>query len=94
MKTSPPNHKNETKMVATENITDIFQQVLRLSGSVDMAEADFKRMIHEDPELREQYRTWCHEVGSTEKRGFLDFCDEYLDDVNSVWDTLSDYSDE
>ena len=35
---------------------------------------------------------WCHEVGSSERRGFLDFCEEYLDNQESIWDTLdNDY---
>lgn len=73
-----------------DDITELFLEVIRHSGSVDMAEAEFKKMIHEDPELRRSYREWCHEVGSTEKSGFLDYCDEYLDDQSSIYDTLTD----
>ena len=50
-------------------------------------------MIDEDDELHRRYREWCHEVGSSERRGFLDFCDEYLRDRESVWDNLNDFDE-
>ena len=72
------------------DITDLFNGMLQQYGSVDIAEAEFKKMIHEDPEIRNQYRDWCHEVGSSEKRGFLDYCEEYLESQESIWDNLKD----
>ena len=63
------------------------------ADSVDVAESDFKKMIDEDDELHRRYREWCHEVGSSERRGFLDFCDEYLSDRESVWDNLNDFDE-
>ncbi len=76
------------------DITQVFQQVLSQAGSVDIAEAEFKKMMHEDHELRKMYRDWCHEVGSSEKNGFFDYCDEYMDSQDSIWDTLNDYDSE
>lgn len=76
------------------DITEIFHNVLSQFGSVDIAEAEFKKMIHEDPELKQAYRDWCHEVGSSEKNGFFDYCDEYMDSQDSIWDTLNDYDAE
>jgi hypothetical protein len=72
------------------DITEVFLQVIDLSGSVDIADAEFKRMIHEDPELHDEYREWCDAVGSSEKNGFLDYCDEYLDNQHSIYETLTD----
>ncbi len=72
------------------DITDLFNDMLQQYGSVDIAEAELKKMIHEDPEIRNQYRDWCHEVGSSEKRGFLDYCEEYLESQESIWDNLKD----
>lgn len=71
-----------------KDITDLFVEIIRQAGSIDVAESDFKKRIGEDDELRKEYRQWCHEVGSSERRGFLDFCDEYLDNMDSVWDSL------
>ncbi len=75
------------------DITDLFLRIIHQSKSVDIAEAEFKRLIHEDAELREQYREWCDAVGSSEKQGFSDFCDEYIDSQESIYDTLSDYDE-
>lgn len=78
-----------------EDITDFFNEMLRQYGSVDIAEAEFKKQLHENEQLHEQYREWCHEVGSSEKNGFLDYCEEYLESQDSIWDNLKDeYDDE
>ena len=76
-----------------ENITDLFVQILHQNRAVDLAEAEFKRMIADDDELHEQYREWCDENGHTERRGFLDFAEEFIANQNSVWDTLTDEYD-
>lgn len=78
-----------------EDIRDYFNSLLQQYGSVDIAESEFKREIHEDHDLRELYREYCHEVGSSEKNGFFDYCEEYLETQNTVWDNLKDeYDDE
>ena len=77
-----------------EDITDYFISIITQMPSIDMAEAEFKRALADDEELRRSYREWCHEQSSTEKRGFLDFCEEYVADQNDVWNSLSDYDDE
>lgn len=77
-----------------DDITLIFNDFLSQYGSVDIAESEFKKSMHEDQELRTLYRQWCSDVGSTEKNGFMDYCDEFLDSQNDVWSTLNDYDDE
>lgn len=78
-----------------QHITDFFNDLLREYGSVDIADAEFKKQLHEEPALRDRYREWCHEVGSTEKNGFLDYCEEYLESQESIWENLKDeYDDE
>lgn len=76
-----------------KDITELFQQLIHQNRSVDIAEAEFKKLIHEDAELREQYREWCDAVGSSEKMGFLDYCDEYIESQDSIYDTLNDYDE-
>lgn len=76
------------------DIPAVFTHYLEQYDSVDIAESEFKKHIHEDSELRAAYRDWCHEVGSSEKRGFMDFCEEYLDSKNDIWDSLSSDYDE
>lgn len=77
-----------------EEITAIFNYYLTQYGSVDIAEAEFKKAMHEDADLRALYRRWCDEVGSTEKNGFFDYCDEYIDAQNEVWNSLNDYDND
>lgn len=78
----------------TQDITEFFISIIKQTPTLDMAESEFKRAIADDDELRQNYRQWCHENGSSEKRGFLDFCEEYVDGQNEVWDSLTDYDEE
>lgn len=76
------------------DITDFFAELLQQQRSIDIANDVFKKRLAEDPELKAQYSEWCSEVGSSEKDGFIDFCEEYLDNQDSIYDSLSDYNDE
>lgn len=76
------------------DITNRFVRFLEEHGSVDMADHAFKKALHEDPQLREDYSEWCLAVGSTEKNGFTDFCEEFLSNQDSIYDSLSDYNDD
>ncbi len=76
-----------------KDITELFQDIIRQNRSLDIAEAEFKKLIHEDAELHEQYREWCDAVGSSEKMGFLDYCDEYIESQDSIYDALNDYDE-
>lgn len=76
-----------------DDITELFIAILNESGSVDIAESEFKKRIAEENQLKQMYNDWCHENGSSFRHGFLDFCDEYLDSRNSVWDSLTDYDE-
>lgn len=77
-----------------KTITDVFNDYLEQFGSVDIAESEFHRSVQDDDELKAAYKEWCETVGSSEKRGFLDYCDEYIDSQNDIWNSLSDYNDE
>lgn len=77
-----------------ESITELFDDMLRQYGSADIAEAEFKKLLHEDADVKALYREWCDEVGSSEKRGFLDYCEEYFDSQESIWDSLKDEYEE
>lgn len=71
----------------------IFQSLLEQTGSIDIANSEFKKMVADDDAMRHEYREWCHTVGSTEKNGFLDYCEEYLDNQNSIWDYVGGLDD-
>ncbi len=87
-------HDQNIRNKDMNDIVAIFNNFLTQYGSVDIAEAEFKKMLHEDDELHTLYRDWCHEVGSTEKTGFADYAEEYLDRQDDVWEALNDYDDD
>ena len=82
-------------MITPENdITQFFISLIDDNGSLDVAEAEFKRIVADDPELQAQYREWCEENSVSERHGFSDFCEDYLENRESVWDILDEYSDD
>lgn len=77
-----------------EEMTNIFVNIIQQTDSLDVAESEFRRMMVDEPELRRRYREYCHEVGSSERNGFKDFCEEYMQDQDNMWNALSDYDNQ
>lgn len=77
-----------------EQLTQYFTQLIVQSKSLDIAEAEFKRMLADDPELRAEYSEWCASMGTTERHGFREFCEEYMESEDNIWDSLRDYDDQ
>lgn len=77
-----------------DDITELFISIIEEAPSIDIAESEFKRSLIDDPDLRKAYKEYCRQQGTSEKHGFLDFCEEYCSDRNSVWDSLNDYDNE
>lgn len=76
-----------------EQLNELFIQLLKSYGSVDLAEAEFRRLMVDDPLLHDEYHEWCEENGFSERHGFLNFAQEYIANQNSVWDTLNNEYD-
>lgn len=76
-----------------EELESYFRDLLNQHHSIDIADAEFKKAIAEDPELHAEYSEWCHSVGSNERNGFRDFCEEYRETMDSVWEALTDYDE-
>lgn len=74
-----------------EEITNLFDELISQNPSIDIAEAEFRHLLVDNPELRRSYKDYCREVGTTEKRGFLDYCDEYMESQDEVWNNLNDF---
>ncbi len=77
-----------------EDLEELFKYIIDQHRSIDVADMEFHKMIAEDQALRDQYRQWCHEVGNSERNGFRDYCNEYIENQESVWDSLTDYDNE
>ncbi len=76
------------------DITELFDSLLEQAGSIDIAEAEFKRIIHTDPELKSAYHQWCDEYGSSERNGFFDYCQDFKKSQDDIWDSLNNDYDE
>lgn len=72
---------------------ELFHELLSTHGSVDIANSEFKKLVGEDDALRKEYREWCRQVGSSEKNGFLDYAEEYMNDQDSIWDYVPGLDD-
>lgn len=77
-----------------KDINEIFADIIQENSSIDMADAEFHRMLVDDPDLRKTYREYCKEIGCSEKRGFLDFAEEYMELQNDVWNNLNDFDNQ
>lgn len=77
----------------SSDINEFFVKLLRQSGSVDIARAEFKRMIADDDELKEMYASWCEETGHNVKDGFDNFCEEFMDSQQSIWESFNDFDE-
>lgn len=77
-----------------EDLFEYFVNILKQSDSIDIAESEFKRSLIDDDDLKRRYREYCREIGTSEKHGFLDFCEEYMQHQDSIWESLSDYDNQ
>lgn len=76
-----------------KDITEYFVSLIESSGAIDVAEAEFKRIVADDNDLRELYRQWCADTGTSERYGFSDFATEYMENREEVWNSLNDYDE-
>lgn len=77
-----------------EDITTFFSNLIEQSKSLDIAEAEFKRLLAEDNVLHEAYAEWCQSIGTTERHGFREYCEEYMESQDNIWEQLRDYDEQ
>lgn len=75
------------------NLSEYIKDLLVQHRSINIAESEFRRMMADDPELRKEYKEWCDECGYTEKHGFKEFSEEYIESQDSIWESLNDYDE-
>ena len=76
------------------DITSFFITIIENTRGLDMAEAEFRRQLADDHDMRTAYRDWCEENGHSQRHGFTDFAEEYLESRESVWNALNDYDED
>ena len=70
-------------------IIDLWHQF----GSIDIAESEFSRLMNEDEKIMTAFKEWCNEMGYKERKAFVEYCQEYIDENEKVFDSLSDYNE-
>lgn len=75
------------------DISSMIQEILIQFRSIDIAESEFKRIINDDESLKTEFKEWCEEMGYRERHAFEQYCHEYLDNHESMFDTLSEYDE-
>ena len=50
-------------------------------------------MVNEDDELKNEFKRWCEEFGYKERNAFRNYCQDYIQDHESIFDTLSEYNE-
>lgn len=82
------------KMEEYPELTTIFETIILQAGALDIAIAEFRRMIADDPELKSKYKEWCEENGYSERHGFEDYAEDFINSREEIWDSLTDYDAE
>lgn len=73
------------------DIETLIQSLVDQTGALDMAQSEFKRMLADDNELRADYKEWCEELGYSERNGFIEYAEEFVNSREEKWDSLTDY---
>ncbi len=72
------------------DILEVFEHIIKQYRTLDMCEKELHLLLNEDSALRADYKEWCETMGYTERKGFAEFFQEYVDREGSVWDSLED----
>lgn len=75
-------------------LTSYFASLLDNHRSIELAEAEFRRVMADDEEIRDQYKEWCAENGYSLRHGFSEYAEEYMETRASIWDALNNYDED
>lgn len=70
------------------------ENLITESQSVDIAISEFKRNMADDDGLKEAYREWCEAQGYSERTGYKEYIEEFIENRNERWNSLNEYDDE
>lgn len=77
----------------SNDITIVFDDIIKQYRTLDLAEEMFRSMMEDDKQLEADYQEWCDTVGVSGRKGFAYYYEEYLDQQDSVWDSLEDHDE-
>ena len=72
------------------DISEILRALLDQFARTSEVEREFANMMNNDPQLKEDYKVWCDDMGYDIKTGYQDFIDEQMQDRDEFWEDLND----
>ena len=72
------------------DISEILRSLLDQYSRVSEIDSEFVYMMDNDPQLQEDYKLWCEDMGYGIKTGYQDFIDEQMRDREDFWDSMSE----
>ncbi|MBQ9217745.1 MAG: hypothetical protein IJ724_13730 [Muribaculaceae bacterium] len=73
------------------DISDLLRELLDRYSNTGELDREFRRMLRDDPNLRDEYEVWCDDHGYKTSTGFRDFIDEIVESQDSFWDTYHEF---
>ena len=77
----------------SNDITIIFDDIIKQYRTLDLAEEMFRSMMEDDKQLEADYQEWCDTMGVSGRKCFAYYYEEYLEQQDSVWDSLDDHDE-
>ncbi|MFI3240580.1 MAG: hypothetical protein R3Y22_08345 [Bacteroidales bacterium] len=74
-------------------ITDLLNSLLSQYRSSDLAEREFKKLLYEDNEIKNEYNEWCDALGYSYRSGYSEYLEEQKEQEESLWDSINEYED-
>ena len=75
----------------SNDITITFDDIIKQYRTLDLSEDIFRSMMAEDKQLEADYKEWCDTLGIPERKGFAYYYEEYIEQQDSIWDSLDDH---
>ncbi len=72
------------------DISEILRALLDQLSNTEEVEREFAEMMNDDPQLEEDYKLWCEDMGYGYKTGYQDFIDEQMRDREDFWDSMNE----
>ena len=77
----------------SNDITITFDDIIKQYRTLDLSEDIFRSMMAEDKQLEADYKEWCDTFGIPERKGFAYYYEEYIEQQDSIWDSLDDHDE-
>ncbi|MEG0948021.1 MAG: hypothetical protein RR212_07350 [Bacteroidales bacterium] len=68
-------------------ITELFEFHMSQFNDMELAEENFREEIEHHPDLKQQYKNWCEEMGYSDRKGFRSY---FLNkgEADNIWSDM------